>query len=80
MKKSRFTDNPIMAILKRAGSGVPATRDVPPRPNKVWSMDFMFNSPANGRVFRAFHVIDDFNRTVRHEWLEPVNFKSIQQV
>ena len=31
-------------------------------PNLLWSMDFMRDSLFQGKVFRAFNVIDDFNR------------------
>jgi putative transposase len=31
-------------------------------PNQSWSMDFMHDSLFHGKPFRAFHVIDDFNR------------------
>lgn len=40
----------------------PDALDVPPGPNIVWSMDFMSDALANGRSFRTFNVIDDFNR------------------
>jgi putative transposase len=30
--------------------------------NQVWSMDFMHDQLADGRSFRAFNVIDDYNR------------------
>ena len=31
-------------------------------PNERWSMDFVRDTLANGRVFRAFTVVDDFTR------------------
>ena len=30
--------------------------------NQVWSMDFMSDSLADGRLLRTFNVIDDYNR------------------
>jgi putative transposase len=35
---------------------------VPNNINQVWSMDFMSDSLIDGRKFRTFNVIDDFNR------------------
>lgn len=52
--------------LKRENPDVLA---VPAGPNRTWSTDFMLNRPAGDRSFRALNVRDDFNRTVRHEWL-----------
>ena len=37
---------------------------VPQRPNHVWSADFMSDALYAGSRFRAFNVIDDFNREV----------------
>lgn len=36
----------------------------PERPNENWSMDFMHDGLIDGRPFRCFNVIDDFNREV----------------
>ncbi|WP_260306370.1 IS3 family transposase, partial [Xanthomonas sp. 3075] len=35
---------------------------VPESINQVWSMDFMHDQLSDGRSFRLFNVIDDFNR------------------
>lgn len=35
---------------------------VPTAPNAMWSMDFMHDQLVDGRTFRLFNVIDDFNR------------------
>lgn len=35
---------------------------VPQQRNQAWSMDFMHDELEDGRSFRLFNVIDDFNR------------------
>jgi putative transposase len=39
---------------------------VPKQPDTVWSADFMSDALANGRRFRTFNVVDDFNREAIH--------------
>lgn len=38
----------------------------PRLPDTVWSADFMNDTLANGRRFRTFNVVDDFNREALH--------------
>jgi putative transposase len=40
----------------------PEPLEVPETINQVWSMDFMHDQLADGRSFRVFNVLDDFNR------------------
>lgn len=47
---------------KRIRRDRPETLAVPLQRNEVWSMDFMSDSLDNGRKFRTFNVIDDYNR------------------
>lgn len=39
---------------------------VPQMPDTVWSADFMADTLSNGRRFRTFNVVDDFNREALH--------------
>ena len=47
---------------KRIKREKPNELSVPTAANKVWSMDFMHDQLNDGRSFRLFNVIDDFNR------------------
>ena len=40
----------------------PDPLDVPRKINQVWSIDFMHDALANGKLFRTFNVLDDYNR------------------
>ena len=40
----------------------PDPLSVPVAVNQVWSMDFMSDALADGRPFRTFNVLDDYNR------------------
>lgn len=47
---------------KRIKRERPEPLAVPNAPNNIWSMDFMHDQLEDGRSFRLFNVIDDFNR------------------
>ncbi len=47
---------------KRLVRQVPEPLSVPAAINEVWSMDFMHDQLADGRSFRTFNVLDDYNR------------------
>ncbi len=47
---------------KRIVREKPEPLAVPHAANQCWSMDFMHDQLADGRSFRLFNVIDDFNR------------------
>jgi putative transposase len=47
---------------KRLKREKPDALSVPNKPNEVWSMDFMSHKLTDGRAFRTFNVLDDFNR------------------
>jgi putative transposase len=47
---------------KRLYREKPERLSVPGAINEVWSMDFMHDQLIDGRGFRTFNVIDDFNR------------------
>lgn len=47
---------------KRIVREVPQPLSVPEAINQVWSMDFMHDQLSDGRSYRLFNVLDDFNR------------------
>lgn len=47
---------------KRIVREKPEPLEVPLAPNEVWSMDFMHDQLSDGRSFRLFNVLDDYNR------------------
>lgn len=47
---------------RRYRSKAPVSLVQPIRPNQAWSADFMSDVLADGRQFRTFNVIDDYNR------------------
>jgi putative transposase len=47
---------------KRLVRDKPEPLSVPQAINEVWSMDFMHDTLEDGRTFRLFNVMDDFNR------------------
>jgi putative transposase len=47
---------------KRIVREKPQPLAVPAAINQVWSMDFMHDQLSDGRSFRLFNVLDDFNR------------------
>jgi hypothetical protein len=53
---------------KRLVREKPEALTVPQGINQVWSMDFMHDQLDDGRTFRLFNVIDDFNREAIQNW------------
>lgn len=54
--------NPRIKPRRRLVRTLPEPLTVPIAINQTWSMDFMHDQLADGRNFRLFNVIDDFNR------------------
>jgi len=55
-----------LAVRRRLRKRVAASRrqhlDTPAKPDERWSMDFVSDALADGRVFRTLNIIDDFSR------------------
>ena len=52
-------------LRKRIAAGKRVPLPMPSRANERWSLDFMSDQLADGRVFRTLNIVDDFTRECR---------------
>ena len=52
-------------LRKRIAAGKRVPLPPPSRANERWSLDFMSDQLADGRVFRTLNIVDDFTRECR---------------
>ena len=52
-------------LRKRIAAGKRVPLPLPGRVNERWSLDFMSDQLADGRVFRTLNIVDDFTRECR---------------